>query len=353
MEIYILLFLVLLVFVFLENRNTGVPAIYKFSIVIAAIIISGFRYEVGNDYDNYVDMFYKPDNYFAIEPGFKALIGFINNMGGNPQMLFLVCTLAAIIPLAIIIQKFVPTYFMTAFATYVFTYIYFEGMNTIRQAISMSLVLVAVCMYVNYKKLYIYISLVTLAMLFHISALFVGGICLLLYRFSGSKLRINFFFVLLLFSFVAGYFIKDYMGIISDIVGGMAYDRYLDRVEQRGVNGGLFHIVLNIYAIALMLYTRKKEGMYSLFEKTSIKLFVLSIVTYNFFFNFYIGLRLYWYFYLFSIFVVPLIIRDCKRGYRFLLFLAIMMVFIVYTIVSLDTPSYNTYSINFSLDKPM
>lgn len=354
MEIYFGLFLLLLIYTFVEIKaKKEIGFAHKIMIVLILVVLSGFRYEVGNDYENYESIFYLPENYVAIEKGFKKLIELIKLVGGNVQLLFLVCSILSIVPIAVIIQKINPRYFVTSLSTYVFSYIYFEGMNTVRQAVAMSLCLVAVYLYIKNQKLLVFSLLILLATLFHTSSLFIGVLFISIYKLTNSKLRPVFFTVLLVASFIAGYFIGNFVGVITDIVGGTVYDRYLDRVQQRGVSSGLFHIVLNIYALVLMLFVKDKDRYYNLFELTSIKMFLLSVIVYNFFFNFYIGLRFYWFFYLYAIFVLPLILESFQKKSRFLVFLGIVMVFILYTLLSLDTPTYNSYSFNFSLTKPM
>lgn len=353
MTIYYLLFVFLLVLSLLELSNVKIIKIARIFTVIILLAISGFRYEVGNDYNNYVLMFNNVEYFSYIEPGFRGLIWLVKTLGLNVQALFLVSAILAIVPLAYVVNKYCSRHFFTAISLYVMTYIYFEGMNSVRQAISMTILFFAFCEYFEKRKILYFLLFSILASLFHLSSILIAFSGWVIVWYSGSDLKIKNFFIALIISFVAGYYINSFAGQIEFVASIIGYSesKYFDEIEQRGVNTGIYHFVLNFYAIGFMLYAYIKRSLLKDFEKNTFKLFFTSIIVYNFFFNFYIGLRFYWYFFLFIILVIPIILSHIDKSIRTLTFLLMVSIFVAYSYLSLNKIYYSNYHYTFELIK--
>lgn len=349
MSIYYVLFVVLIIPTFYELGGRVVSPAIKILLVFLLIGISGFRYQVGDDYLNYCNIFNDPLGYQRIEPGFMVLVNLVRSLGFSVQMLFLLCSVIIILPLSYAINKLFPDYFATAFSAYVLCYVFFEGMNTVRQAIAMTIMFVAICKFITNRRFWYFLFYVLFASCFHFSAIIIGVISWLIISYSAEDINELLYFVAIVLSFVAGFFILSFVDILADMSAVVGYANYLNNLEQRGVSSGLFHYVLNGYACYLLVFSYYKREVLSGFEKSIIKMVLVSVVLYNFFFNFYIGLRLYWFFYLFVVLLVPIIMKHCQKTLKVIPYTLFMFVFIVYTILSLGTEYYSNYQYSFNL----
>ena len=333
------------------NANKSFNPFIKIFLVLILVCISGFRYEIGNDYYHYVLIFDQIEGYSRIEPGYMGLISLVKFFGGNVQAMFMLSAILAIVPLAYVIDKVFPKYFCVAITVYVFTYIYFEGMNTVRQAISMAIMFYAFKDYLTNRKILKYVVLVLLAVLFHYSVVLVAIPGWFIMRFSGKNINTVAFALALILSFVIGYYINSFTNQIVGVANliGRGDSMYLDNIEQRGVNSGIFHYVLNFYAIAFLIFSYIKRNFLSEMDNGILKLFFTAIITYNLFINFYIGLRLYWYFYLLITLAIPVVLVHINKKNRALAFIVILSVFLVYTYLSLGSVYYSPYKYTFEL----
>lgn len=344
MIIYYLLFCYLLFFALIELSGIKICNIFKFITVFIVVLLSGLRDNIGTDFPSYVFIYEKSAGYVRVEPGFKFMVDVLNLAGCSQQMYFLITASISIIPVAFTIHKFYPQYFFTAISTYVFSFTYFEGMNTVRQAMAMGILFYSFCSYIYKPKTIKFILLGLLATSFHYSAFIIVilGWCLIEFSWGINNTFIT--FLILFFSFILGYFIKSFFEEIQFLSIVLGYQDYMDRFEQRGVSGGSFHFVLNFVAIALLLFTSQRMKKMSTTSLMYLKLFVWSIVIYNIFFNFYIGIRFYWYLFIFLAFVMPVILTQYKKKIRPALFIVLISVFTLYTIVTLiGSPEYNPY----------
>lgn len=345
---YYFLFLVLLCYAFVELRDYELNRFSKVFIVLLLVAISGFRFEVGDDYNNYLPIFKYPDDY-SLEPGFLLIVYFVKSIGLSPQAAFFLTSVLVIVPLAWFINKIIPQYFVTGLSTYVFTFIYFEGMNTIRQAIAMTIMLIAICSFIQNRQRLSFILMVLFAACFHASAMVIGILAWFVIVYSTEDLNERFFFLSLVFSFIAGFFILSFVDLLANLSSVFGYANYLNYLEQRGVNSGIFHYFLNVFACYILLFSYFKKEFLSFFEKSVIKMVLVSVILYNFFFNFYIGLRLYWYFYLFMVFLLPTVMKYLEKRVRFLSYSMLICIFIAYTIISLGTDFYSNYRYSLNM----
>lgn len=352
MGIYLVLFLILLFFTLVEiNAKNRIGIVYKILIVVLLVSVSGFRYGIGNDYGSYYGIFNHSDELSRIEPGFRALVDLLDKLGLTAQALFMVTSILVVVPIALTVNKYRPNYFFSALTVYVLSYVYFEGMNTVRQAVAMTIMFVAFCKYIENNKNRNFALLTAVAVLFHSSAVVIGIIGWSVLKFSGPRINIKAFSIALIVSFVLGYSIRSFAGEVGALASFFGYGGYLDEMEQRGVSSGIFHYVLNIYAFVFLFFTKNASKPFSKFDTNVLKLFILGVIIYNFFFEFFIGLRLYWYFYLFVTFVIPSILPFFNQSSRGIAFLMLVGVLAAYTIVSIDSPYYSPYNYSFEFIK--
>lgn len=350
MIVYIFLTIFLMLLSFIELYNNGYSTKIKVVLIILLCFIMGFRYNVGNDYHNYVDIYENLDWYMDVfEPGYILLCQFSQKLNLTYQFPFFICSLLTVLPIAFLVNKTIPRMFCTSMTVYVLSYVYFEAMNTVRQAVAMSAFLLVFYFYIiKEQKLKALLALIFGA-LFHKSILIIAFLAFVISKFR-DKFNIKLCLILLLGSFVIGHCLQSFFDAISGLTMLLGLNsNYMDVFEERGVASGTFQIYLNISALYLLIFNKKQFSQNNRKNQIIALFYVAGIVIYNVFISFYIGLRFYWYFYLFLILVIPNLLKKRKIKIRPLFFIALVLIITIYTFVSLQSKYYIDYNMNFSL----
>lgn len=350
MIVYIFLTIFLMLLSFIELYNNGYSTKIKVVLILLLCFIMGFRYNVGNDYHNYVDIYENLDWYMDVfEPGYILLCQFSQKLNLTYQFPFFICSLLTVLPIAFLVNKTIPKMFCTSMTVYVLSYVYFEAMNTVRQAVAMSAFLLVFYFYIiKEQKLKALLALIFGA-LFHKSILIISFLAFIISKFR-DKFNIKLCLILLLGSFVIGHCLQSFFDAISGLTMLLGLNsNYMDVFEERGVASGTFQIYLNISALYLLIFNKKQFSPKNRRNQIIALFYVAGIVIYNVFISFYIGLRFYWYFYLFLILVIPNLLKKRKIKIRPLFFIALVLIITIYTFVSLQSKYYIDYNMNFSL----
>lgn len=350
MIVYIFLTIFLMLLSFIELYNNGYSTKIKVVLILLLCFIMGFRYNVGNDYHNYVDIYENLDWYMDVfEPGYIFLCQFSQILNLTYQFPFFICSLLTVLPIAFLVNKTIPKMFCTSMTVYVLSYVYFEAMNTVRQAVAMSAFLLVFYFYIiKEQKLKALLALIFGA-LFHKSILIIAFLAFIISKFR-DKFNIKLCLILLLGSFVIGHCLQSFFDAISGLTMLLGLNsNYMDVFEERGVASGTFQIYLNISALYLLIFNKKQFSPKNRRNQIIALFYVAGIVIYNVFIFFYIGLRFYWYFYLFLILVIPNLLKKRKIKIRPLFFIALVLIITIYTFVSLQSKYYIDYNMNFSL----
>ena len=350
MIVYIFLTIFLMLLSFIELYNNGYSTKIKVVLILLLCFIMGFRYNVGNDYHNYVDIYENLDWYMDVfEPGYIFLCQFSQILNLTYQFPFFICSLLTVLPIAFLVNKTIPKMFCTSMTVYVLSYVYFEAMNTVRQAVAMSAFLLVFYFYIiKEQKLKALLALIFGA-LFHKSILIIAFLAFIISKFR-DKFNIKLCLILLLGSFVIGHCLQSFFDAISALTMLLGLNsNYMDVFEERGVASGTFQIYLNISALYLLIFNKKQFSPNNRRNQIIALFYVAGIVIYNVFISFYIGLRFYWYFYLFLILVIPNLLKKRKIKIRPLFFIALVLIITIYTFVSLQSKYYIDYNMNFSL----
>lgn len=350
MIVYIFLTIFLMLLSFIELYNNGYSTKIKVVLIILLCFIMGFRYNVGNDYHNYVDIYENLDWYMDVfEPGYILLCQFSQKLNLTYQFPFFICSLLTVLPIAFLVNKTIPRMFCTSMTVYVLSYVYFEAMNTVRQAVAMSAFLLVFYFYIiKEQKLKALLALIFGA-LFHKSILIIAFLAFVISKFR-DKFNIKLCLILLLGSFVIGHCLQSFFDAISGLTMLLGLNsNYMDVFEERGVASGTFQIYLNISALYLLIFNKKQFSPKNRRNQIIALFYVAGIVIYNVFISFYIGLRFYWYFYLFLILVIPNLLKKRKIKIRPLFFIALVLIMTIYTFVTLQSKYYIDYNMNFSL----
>ena len=350
MIVYIFLTIFLMLLSFIELCNNGYSTKIKVVLILLLCFIMGFRYNVGNDYHNYVDIYENLDWYMDVfEPGYIFLCQFSRKLNLTYQFPFFICSLLTVLPIAFLVNKTIPKMFCTSMTVYVLSYVYFEAMNTVRQAVAMSAFLLVYYFYIiKEQKLKALLALIFGA-LFHKSILIIAFFAFIISKFR-DKFNIKLCLMLLLGSFVIGQCLQSFFDAISGLTMLLGLNsNYMDVFEERGVASGTFQIYLNFSALYLLIFNEKQFSQKNRRNQIIALFYVAGIVIYNVFISFYIGLRFYWYFYLFLILVIPNLLKERKIKIRPLFFVALVLIITIYTFVSLQSKYYIDYNMNFSL----
>lgn len=350
MIVYIFLTIFLMLLSFIELYNNGYSTKIKVVLIILLCFIMGFRYNVGNDYHNYVDIYENLDWYMDVfEPGYILLCQFSQKLNLTYQFPFFICSLLTVLPIAFLVNKTIPRMFCTSMTVYVLSYVYFEAMNTVRQAVAMSAFLLVFYFYIiKEQKLKALLPLIFGA-LFHKSILIIAFLAFVISKFR-DKFNVKLCLIFLLGSFVIGHCLQSFFDAISGLTMLLGLNsNYMDVFEERGVASGTFQIYLNISALYLLIFNKKQFSPKNRRNQIIALFYVAGIVIYNVFISFYIGLRFYWYFYLFLILVIPNLLKKRKIKIRPLFFIALVLIITIYTFVSLQSKYYIDYNMNFSL----
>ena len=350
MIVYIFLTIFLMLLSFIELYNNGYSTKIKVVLIILLCFIMGFRYNVGNDYHNYVDIYENLDWYMDVfEPGYILLCQFSQKLNLTYQFPFFICSLLTVLPIAFLVNKTIPKMFCTSMTVYVLSYVYFEAMNTVRQAVAMSAFLLVFYFYIiKEQKLKALLPLIFGA-LFHKSILIIAFLAFIISKFR-DKFNVKLCLIFLLGSFVIGHCLQSFFDAISGLTMLLGLNsNYMDVFEERGVASGTFQIYLNISALYLLIFNKKQFSPKNRRNQIIALFYVAGIVIYNVFISFYIGLRFYWYFYLFLILVIPNLLKKRKIKIRPLFFIALVLIMTIYTFVTLQSKYYIDYNMNFSL----
>lgn len=350
MIVYIFLTIFLMLLSFIELYNNGYSTKIKVVLIILLCFIMGFRYNVGNDYHNYVDIYENLDWYMDVfEPGYIFLCQFSQKLNLTYQFPFFICSLLTVLPIAFLVNKTIPKMFCTSMTVYVLSYVYFEAMNTVRQAVAMSAFLLVFYFYIiKEQKLKALLPLIFGA-LFHKSILIIAFLAFIISKFR-DKFNVKLCLIFLLGSFVIGHCLQSFFDAISGLTMLLGLNsNYMDVFEERGVASGTFQIYLNISALYLLIFNKKQFSPKNRRNQIIALFYVAGIVIYNVFISFYIGLRFYWYFYLFLILVIPNLLKKRKIKIRPLFFIALVLIMTIYTFVTLQSKYYIDYNMNFSL----
>lgn len=307
------------------NKGFG-QANYRYFKFVAAclLILSGFRGEsVGGDLEVYIPLFQSMDTSFSLkeiaqdsvlhgyEVGYFVLCKLIRLFTDNSRVFLVITSLLSLIG---------PLYFINKFSVnkgysillYLLLGFYNASLNNIRQAIAISVVMIAISFLLCSRKKYFFL-LVMLASLIHTSAVF-SILFYPLHSLKYSLSKTNIYVIVLIGTFVVfgdtlfQYFLSHF------------FVRYLDAegdAFSAGSGFGLLAVFIFVFLVSLIIFEKAKKNigkdlynvctfiMYSLMVAVFIQLFATKFANLT---------RLTTYFYLPVIVLLPNIINYIKSG---------------------------------------
>lgn len=297
-----------------------------FSIVLA-MMFSGLRYEVGNDYWTYLDACKKIPGSLEFEPGFQGLLDLIEAFGLPCDALFLVTSVLTIMFVWMGINKFKRP--ELAFMFYlVIPGLFINFQSIIRQGLAVSILFYSYIRLVRDEDSFYFLLLGTIAALFHLIALPAMVIMYLIYR-SDIKLNKSQCIIALLLCSLSSLFGIDHT-ILSHFDGGR-YEKYFEWQQDPPVAKIL---VINLLSLCIIFAYFKAK----LFDNAQIrKLFnawLFGLLVFNAFMNFEVFTRVTYFFSIFGIVLIATI-SDSLPSNRARIFLVFL--FSVYLFALLNT----------------
>lgn len=317
----------------------------------ALILISGYRFYVGIDYEAYRDMYmgYGASYYYMyiIEPAWLILYNLLHAVHGNYNLWFMVIAALTIIPIGYGLRKMSPCTILS-WMFFVCSMLYVETFNACRQYVAMAFVFAGIPFLLE-RKWRFYGGMILLAAMFHYSAI-IGILYPLLNREFSLKIRV----MLLMCTLVLGEFILK--GYVLDLISGIvqeftsvfgiqrSYGYDLSSHSSGLSNTGLLKYVYNMLALLLCLYAHRIDRRYLFF----VNAFIAGICWYNLFYIFQEYLRIYQYFLMSGLILFPAVIYSFRKELRPIACIALIGVFLIFNTKSNWNTVYNT-NLTYSL----
>ena len=306
---YFLLFLFVL-FVAEFSKNYKKTAL--FSVFIFLSLFVGLRYDVGTDYENYVDIYNTDVSW--LEGGFRFFAEWLYDRNLDVTYMFL--------GIAVVTYGFMfgGLYFMkeanlqlSIIMLSLFTLSF--TCNGIRQALAVSIFLFSY-QFIKNRKILPYVLCVFLATFFHASAVLLFP----LYFFVHKDLPKKIYVIIYLLSFA--FIFMNLETLTSPFSFFLSHEeRYLHYVENRGTDSGYFSI--GVLAQILVYFVLFVYALNVQFEKRHTILFNLFLLC-CIFMNMRVGaplfIRVQAYFNIFTNIIIPIVVLEQKsRNERLLL----------------------------------
>lgn len=218
------------------------------------ILVSGFRYKVGTDYGNYIDIHYlnlQNDNIaFEGEFAIAVIMKLIVLVSKNPQMFFMITSVIINVILVMCLIKYADNFPMSMYL-YITTFTYYSTMNGLRQYIA------AMIMFLAFKQLMSrnfikYLCFVILATIFHTSALIFVPIYFIVYRRIDSITNLIIIFI----ATIAFIFYKDFIEVLFSV---LQYSRfgYYEKVFINPDGANILRLAVYILPVVIAFIGRE------------------------------------------------------------------------------------------------
>lgn len=341
--IYIVLYFTVLMILLLTQSDSKYCKLGVKSIFVLLFFFSGFRNEVGVDYNNYVELFDEISLGHVVdvkEHGFVWIMQIISVLGGSKQLLFLFCSFVTNFFFCKFVLRLDSRFYFGAILVYLSVGSFYLGsLNLIRQYAAMSIFVYSL-QYIRKRKFVPYLCMMLLtAFFFHASAIILIPFYFILERSISLKKRIivvvlflscsRLFFILLSYTPFAPYLVLTF--------GTPSLSLMI-----------LFGIISLL--ICYLEYKYAGNGMYAIyFNMNYVSILLLCLLFFNQGYLSEIVLRMNSYFMTSYIVLVPLLVMKCKNKIG-LAYVCLLLLFFYYyrnTIMEGERYSLVPYSMDF------
>ncbi|WP_425609801.1 EpsG family protein, partial [Vibrio splendidus] len=167
--------IIVLIFVsvFIFSKNNHISNFAYFSVFLYLTLLSGFRYDVGTDFSNYLHYFYLIELGYddVAEISFVYLFKFSQFIGLTEQFVFFVLALIISFGFISYFKYFCDkSGFLAIYLFFTVSIFYFASFNLVRQFTAVAIFLFSV-RYIIERRMFKYILMILFSSSFHISAL--------------------------------------------------------------------------------------------------------------------------------------------------------------------------------------
>jgi transmembrane protein EpsG len=252
----------------------------RFAFILIFFFLS-FRYEFGNDYDTYLDLFHKfssldvydfsnPYNLFY-EPGWVILNFLFQNLGFFSMNIFL-ALLSCIVYFRFIVKYIPKNLYWLAVFIYVFTpsFLLLQS-SAMRQSVGVAIFVFSID-YLIEKRFLPYLSLILLASLFHYYAIFLVVVYPLIY-FNKKIQFLSSLFLILSYSLL--FILSKNLAPLFKGLLLTVNDKYSAYTDQGSVNSGFGFVYFTFLLLIILFNDKKHNGEIGLISKISILSFFI------------------------------------------------------------------------------
>lgn len=298
------------------------------------IILAGMRNYVGTDYELYVNIYYKYLEGVSIfsrssKEFLYLFLGKIALLFNNYKILFFLSAIITVFFIVKAIEESGIRYIVISYCIYIYIY-YLESWNIGRQHIALAISLYAL-KFVFRRKLLKYFIWITIATLFHTSAILNIGVYFIYAVLNQKSIRI--LYKVGIIGLIV--FVINYIEIIKFLGQNISiFKRYLIYAVVNNESGRNYIFYLKIILFSIIFFHRKKLEKINRKNKLYITLVFLDlIITYIGKYNVWLK-RLGLYFYIDYIFLLPELIsvykeKKIKNLIRVLIFIYVFLIFIL------------------------
>jgi hypothetical protein len=286
---------------------------FFFTTLVLLFLFQSLRYDYGNDYKSYFEMFEQIQNNEGTEDRIETGWIFINKIFSPFNFFVLICFVALFS--TFVYYKFISVFLSRGYYVLAIFIYYFDAnlfllqLSAIRQSISIDFFLLALVFYAQQKYSYT-LLLLLLGVLFHTTALVLIGVVIMFHfyqRTLSNPKKIGILIAFILSFFLAEYF-KGFITLVNFYLLNNAYYEYtvVEDVKQTGI----FNIVYYIFIMAFLLkYSNIEDNKYRvLFYLMIFGMFFIPIAQ-----SLPLISRVSYYFLPISIVLFPLIIKNISN----------------------------------------
>ena len=324
--------------------------------ILFLVLIIGFRCNCGSDYYNYYQRYEVITDWYSsffevltsrFQSGFDTLCYIVKSVIGTEFAIFPVTAILMYIPMMSLIRKYSVNP-VVSFAAWVLLGFLSMTTNILKQSFAMILILYA---YENIeKKKYVKaIILCILSCVFHMSA---GYVCVIMFVAKIFRPTRKFFVYMSLFSVGVMIFLKPIFSVVTKFLPAQ-YRIYANAFLEGNVNelklqiGGV--VVVVFYVVLIWCFTEKKffEAIKNTYYERMLTVCILCMPWLFLAMRYYILNRVAYEGLIFSVFLIPMYLKNEKRGVRNFI-IAAMIIFSVLTSVLCAENNYYSYSTIFN-----
>lgn len=232
------------------EKDIRLANLFKVITFLLLFLPAAFRYNVGADYQNYVNIFYdiSAGGRRSIEPGYWFLNYIVSKYGGGPQL---------VLAISAFVTLFYYFYGVGKDRWLIYTVVFFIVCwpwycSTVRQMISCSFAFYAWRKY-NAEKKFVAFVFIGLACLFHYSSLIYPFIFFLCNRLRIPRLALVIMFILCVVLCLKGMLGNRILNLLTNTVYGNRYNASI-WLEQPEITGSGLGRILRFSVYLLILY---------------------------------------------------------------------------------------------------